>query len=178
MNLWRHQIAAILRIDLAKTFLSKRGLWIYLLAIAPAVPMFLHGFFEGKHAQNGSDFGDDVQAFAAIFQFFYLRIAIFFGCVGIFVNLFRGETVDKSLHYYLLAPVRREVLVAGKFISGITASIVIFAGSVVVQWIGMFWHHPPELINSFMFHGPGMSQLLSYMLAAALACIGYGSVFL
>ena len=45
MNYWRRQIAAIVRIDLAKTFFSKRGLWIYLLAVGPAVPMFLHGFF-------------------------------------------------------------------------------------------------------------------------------------
>ena len=66
--------------------------------------------------------------FAGIFQFFYLRIAIFFGCVGIFVNLFRGEMLDKSLHYYLLAPIRREVLLAGKFVSGLVAAITIFAG--------------------------------------------------
>ena len=31
---------------------------------------------------------------------------------------------------------------------------------------------------AFMFNGPGMSHLVSYILAAALACIGYGSVFL
>ncbi|MEP6714760.1 MAG: hypothetical protein ABJC09_04260 [Terriglobia bacterium] len=175
MTLWRRQILAIMRIDLAKTFLSRRGLWIYFLALAPVVPMMGHWMFGNK---GDHQLGEDVQIFAGIFQFYYLRIAIFFGCVGIFMNLFRGEMLDKSLHYYLLAPVRREVLLAGKFLSGLTAAIVIFCSSVVIQWISLFAHFPPELMRSFIFAGPGMSQLLSYIAAAALACIGYGSVFL
>jgi ABC-type transport system involved in multi-copper enzyme maturation permease subunit len=176
MNLWRHQIPAIIRIDLAKTFFAKRGLWIYLLALAPVLPMVGHWAF-GRGRGNDT-LGDDVQAFAGIFQFFYLRIAIFFGCVGIFMNLFRGEMLDKSLHYYLLAPVRRDVLLAGKFLSGVSAALVIFCGSVVIQWYGMFIHHGAGILNSYMFQGPGFSHLISYLLAAALACIGYGSIFL
>jgi hypothetical protein len=173
--LWKRQILAIMRIELTKTFFAKRGLWIYLLALCPAVPMVGHWLF--AHGRT-DQLGDDVQIFAGIFQFFYLRIAIFFGCVGIFMNLFRGEMVDKSLHYYLLAPVRREVLLTGKFLSGLVAAIAIFCGSVVVQWVAMFIHHPAGLLNSYMFGGPGMSHLLSYLVATALACVGYGSVFL
>ncbi len=174
MTTWKRQIVAIMRIDLAKTFFSKRGLWIYLLALCPALPMLGHWIF--GHQQDS--LGNDIQIFAGVFQFFYLRIAIFFGCVGIFMNLFRGEMIDKSLHYYLLAPVRREVLVAGKFLSGLVAAILIFCGSVVVQWVAMFIHHPHDLLMSYMFHGPGLSHLASYLVAAALACLGYGSVFL
>lgn len=177
MTLWNRQILAIMRIDLAKTFFARRGLWIYLLALAPAVPMFLHGLFVPPD-RAAMEFGQDVQVFAGIFQFFYLRIAIFFGCVGIFMNLFRGEMVDKSLHYYLLAPVRREVLVIGKFLSGLIAAITIFCGAVLIQWMSIFWHHPAELMRSYMFSGPGASHLASYLVAAALACLGYGSLFL
>lgn len=178
MNVWRRQILAIMRIDLAKTFFAKRGLWIYLLALAPAVPMIGHWVFAGNGNGNNHPLGNDVQIFATIFQFFYLRVAIFFGCVGIFMNLFRGEMLDKSLHYYLLGPLRREVLVAGKFLSGLVASITIFCLAVIVQWFGMFAHFAPELMASYMFSGPGLSHLMSYLLAAALACVGYGSVFL
>jgi hypothetical protein len=177
MTLWRRQILAIIRIDLAKTFLAKRGLWIYLLAFAPLLPLVGHWMF-GRGNMANDQLGDDVQAFAVIFQFFYLRIAVFFGCVGIFMNLFRGEMLDKSLHYYMLAPIRREVLVVGKFLSGMSAALVIFCGSVVVQWFGIFPHHGTQLFSSFMTSGPGLSHLMSYLLAAALACIGYGSVFL
>ncbi len=169
------QILAILRIDLAKTFFSKRGLWIYLLALSPVIPMVGHWLFgrADDHALS-----DDIRAFAGIFQFFYLRIVIFFGCVGIFMNLFRGEMLDKSLHYYMLAPVRREVLVAGKFVSGLVAAITIFCGSVIIQWVGIFAHYSPELIWGYMNSGNGWSHLASYVVAAALACIGYGAIFL
>jgi ABC-type transport system involved in multi-copper enzyme maturation permease subunit len=174
------QIVAIMRIDLRKTFFAKRGLWIYLLALAPEIPMIGHWLFKPDPAgtYTPDTLAQDVQIFAGIFQFFYLRIAIFFGCVGIFSNLFRGEMMDKSLHYYLLAPVRREVLVVGKFLSGLTAAIVIFGGSTLLQFPAMFWHHGRELMNQYMFAGPGLSHLASYFLASVLACIGYGSLFL
>jgi ABC-type transport system involved in multi-copper enzyme maturation permease subunit len=176
-NLWRRQIFAIMRIDLRKSFFAKRGLWIYLLAFAPEVPMVGHWIFARGNHLNDS-LGQDVQIFAGIFQFFYLRIAIFFGCLGIFANLFRGEMMDKSLHYYLLAPVRREVLVAGKFLSGLTAAVVIFGTSTLLQFPAIFWHHGRELMSAYMFAGPGMSHLVSYLIATVLACVGYGSLFL
>src|ERR1700683_158046 len=165
-----------MRIDLRKTFFSKRGIWIYLLAFSPEIPMVRHWLIP-THGPNDT-LGQDVQIFAGIFQFFYMRIAIFFGCVGIFINLFRGEMLDKSLHYYMLAPVRREVLVVGKFLSGLTAAITIFCGSVIIQWVSIFIHHGTQLFGSYMFSGQGLSHLTSYLIAAALACIGYGSVFL
>ncbi|HEY4086356.1 MAG TPA: hypothetical protein VGM43_10485 [Bryobacteraceae bacterium] len=177
MTLWRRQIFAILRIDLRKTFFSRRGIWIWLLAFCPEIPMVAHWLFNGG-SHNGDTLGNDVQILAGIFQFFYLRVAIFFGCVGIFSNLFRGEMMDKSLHYYLLAPVRREVLVAGKFISGLTAAIVIFGGSTLLMFPAIFWHHGHDLMSAYMFAGPGMSHLASYFAAAVLACVGYGSLFL
>jgi len=182
---WWRQILAIIRIDLRKTFFAKRGLWIYFLAFAPEIPMVGHWIFSpGKPGSiyppnyTGDTLGQDVQIFAGIFQLFYLRVAIFFGCLGIFLNLFRGEMMDKSLHYYMLAPVRREVLVAGKFLSGVLAAVVIFNGSVMLQFPAMFWHHGRELMHAYMFDGPGMSHLISYFVAATLACVGYGSLFL
>ena len=51
-------------------------------------------------AARPQSIGDDSMVYAALFQFFYLRGAIFFGCVGIFSNLFRGEMLEKTLHYY------------------------------------------------------------------------------
>src|SRR5437764_20494 len=149
MNVWKRQIAAIVRIDLAKTFFSKRGFWIYLLALGPAVPMLMHGLVLQPDRVR-EDFSQDPVIFAGIFQFFYLRIAIFFGCVGIFMNLFRGEMLDKSLHYYLLAPMRREVLVTGKFVSGLIAAITIFCAGLLIQWVAVLFGHPWELVSAYM----------------------------
>jgi hypothetical protein len=35
--LWITQILAVLRLEMRKTFLSKRGFWIYLLAFLPVI---------------------------------------------------------------------------------------------------------------------------------------------
>ena len=111
--LWLRQIAAVLRLELKKTFFSKRGWWIYCLAIGPVVITLLHWLFELRQdAEHHHTLGEDSMIFAALFLFFYLRATIFFGCMGIFSNLFRGEMLEKTLHYYFLTPMRRELLVA------------------------------------------------------------------
>ena len=50
--------------------------------------------------------------FAGIFQYFYLRLAIFFGCLGMFMYLFTGEMSNRTLHYWFLAPAPRDRPVA------------------------------------------------------------------
>ena len=112
-----------------------------------------------------------------MFQFFYLRGAIFFGCVGIFSNLFRGEMLEKTLHYYYLTPVRRELLVVGKYLAGLTVALAVFVTSAAASFF-FIGRHFGAAYNDFIFHGPGLAQLGWYTLVAALACAGYGAVFL
>jgi hypothetical protein len=119
----------------------------------------------------------DSLIFATVFQFFYLRLAIFFGCVGVFMNLFRGEMIDKSLHYYLLAPIRREVLLVGKYLAGLITTVVIFTTSTALQLWTMWLHFDRAAIDEFL-RGPGWHQVGAYLGVTALACLGYGSVFL
>jgi len=175
--LWRAQLVAILRLEMKKSFLARRGLWIYFLAAAPVLLFAFHSFVELKHGRHGR-LGEDTHIFAAVFQFFFLRLAIFFGCVGIFINLFRGEVVEKSLHYYFLAPLRREVLVAGKFFSGLIAATVIFGASTVLQFVALYWEFNSNTIQEYLFHGQGIEHLAAYLGVTLLACVGYGSVFL
>ncbi len=115
--------------------------------------------------------------FAGVFQSYYLRLAVFFGCVGVFVNLFRGEMLDKSLHFYLLTPTRREVLLAGKYLAGLLATVVIFTSSTALQWLALLWQFDQTARASFLT-STGWSQFSSYLIVTALACVGYGSVFL
>jgi len=123
------------------------------------------------------NFEEDRRIFAGVFQFFYLRLAIFFGCLGIFMNLFRGEMLDKTLHYWFLAPARREVLLAGKYGAGLIASTVIFAGGALLCFEIMLWTHSPVEVHAYLQNG-GMAHGFWYVVAAVLGCIGYGSVFL
>jgi hypothetical protein len=115
--------------------------------------------------------------FAGVFQSYYLRLAVFFGCVGVFVNLFRGEMLDKSLHFYLLTPTRREVLLAGKYTAGLLATVVIFTSSTALQWLALLWQFDSAAVADLLA-GTGWSQFSWYLAVTALACVGYGSVFL
>lgn len=175
--LWRAQIRAILRLELKKTLLGRRGFWIYLLAFAPFLLFAGHSFYDLRTGQL-ADIGEDTHVFAAVFQFFFLRLSIFFGCVGIFMNLFRGEVLEKSLHYYFLAPVRRSVLVAGKFLSGLIAAGIIFGVSTVLQFFALYWQFDSTVRQEYFYHGHGLDHLAVYVGVTLLACLGYGSVFL
>ena len=115
--------------------------------------------------------------FATSFQTYFLRLAVFFGCVGIFINLFRGEMLDKSLHFYLLTPIRREVLMAGKYLAELFATVVIFTTSAGLQLMVMLWRFDHASLAAYL-RGPGWAEIFSYLAVTALACVGYGSVFL
>jgi ABC-type transport system involved in multi-copper enzyme maturation permease subunit len=120
---------------------------------------------------------DTTLSFAALFQYFDLRVAVFFGCVGIFTNLFRGEMLDKSLHYYLLTPMRRELLVAGKYLAALIATVTIFTLSTALQLPAMLMQFKGAEISAYL-HAGGWGQFAAYLGVTALACAAYGSLFM
>ena len=122
--------------------------------------------------------GEDAIMFAGVFQFFFIRLAVFFGCLGIFMNLFRGEVLDRSLHFYFLAPIRREVLMVGKFLAGLLATCVIFVSSELLQIVAFTWHFSPNARDLYLYHNHGLAHDATYLGVTALACLGYGAFFL
>jgi ABC-type transport system involved in multi-copper enzyme maturation permease subunit len=177
--MWRNQALAIVWMELKKNFITKRGFWVYLLALAPAVVVWLHSIVTLQRGNVlGHDMSKDTQVLAVLFQVFFLRPALFFGCVGIFTYLFRGEVVERSLHYYFLSPVRRDVLVLAKFVAGAITAIFFFGGGIVLTFVGMYAHFAGSELNEFLLQGPGLGHLTSYVLITVLACIGWGSVCL
>ena len=250
--LWLPQLLAVFRLEISKSFFSRRGLWIYILALAPVLIFIGHGIvakrdearrsgvatdgvtrqqlhsikrgmskeqvlerlphplqertFETKAGkreflQYSSKEEDltvrildgkvislqflgecnlerDQIIFGTVYQIFFLRLAVFFGCVFVFLNLFRGELLDKSLHYYFLAPVRREIVVLGKYLAGLVATSVIFATSAALQVGVLYLHFPQATLDEYLKNGNGWQHAFAYTGVAALACVGYGSVFL
>lgn len=138
---------------------------------------FENGVLKSKHNRSMKSFEEDRTVFAGVFQLFYLRLAIFFGCLGIFMNLFRGEMLDKTLHYWFLAPARREVLLVGKYLAGLVAATVIFTTGTLLGFGAMLWPYSGAEMQAY-WGGAGPAHLFWYMSAAALGCVGYGSVFL
>ncbi|HZD92815.1 MAG TPA: hypothetical protein VE133_01090, partial [Candidatus Sulfotelmatobacter sp.] len=174
-QLWASQVMAILRIELKKSLWMRRSIWIYLLAFAPTLMFGIHAL-TSPMGRNCS-ITEDTRILAHVFQIFYLRVGIFFGCMGLFTWLFRGEVVEKSLHYYFLSPVRRELLIAGKFLAGLITATLVFSASVIICFTFAYGHFGPAG-RAYVFNGPGLSQLLSYLLVTVLACLGFGSIFL
>jgi ABC-type transport system involved in multi-copper enzyme maturation permease subunit len=253
MNKWASQVRTVVGLEIRKTFFSRRGLWVYLLALAPALLWLVHsidtmrdrehhkalalahpvstaalhsikremtkeeveaklgepyaksirvtrrgdevaiyrytdgdndlsvfmlnGTINNLNEQTRDSLAKDSVIFATVFQFFYLRLAIFFGCVGIFTNLFRAEMLEKSLHFYLLSPIRREVLLIGKYLAGLIATVTIFTTGTALQLAALLWHLDPVERHDYL-QGPGWHHIAAYLGVTALACLGYGSVFL
>jgi len=155
----------------------RRRIWIYLLALIPALIILAHVIFDRNQPRGPAEIENDTQVLAGIVQLYYFRLGIFFACMGIFTWLFRGEMVERTLHYQFLVPVRREVLVVGKFLAGAVVAIALFETAVLACFCFMYVRFG-SAGKSYVFDGPGLSQLGSYLLVTALACLGYGAVFL
>ncbi|HLJ27213.1 MAG TPA: hypothetical protein VKY85_10940 [Candidatus Angelobacter sp.] len=173
-QLWTAQVAAILGVELKRNLGRRRSIWLYLLTLAPVALIGAHAIQSpfGTHCTLDGD----TNILAGIFQFFYLRLGIFFGCMGLFTWLFRGEIVQKSLHYYFLSPVRREVLVVAKFLAGLVTAGFFFGLSVLLSFSLMYGHFGAPGV-AYVFHGPGLGQLAAYLGVTLLACLGYGAIF-
>jgi ABC-type transport system involved in multi-copper enzyme maturation permease subunit len=175
--LWRHQVAAIVRLELRKGFAGRRAIGLYLLALAPPA-IFMLRLFVPHAVTDPADLGGATVMMAQAYQSFVLRVVIFLGCVLIFGNLIRREVLDRSLHFYFLSPLRREILVVAKYLTGLIVSVVLFGVSTLVTFVLVYLPYDPRLRDRFLFHGPGLGHLGSYLLVTALACAGYGAVFL
>ena len=174
-RLWTRQVATIIRMELRKSLFRWRSVWIYLIALAPVAIIGIHALVDRHQGSEGMR--EDIVILAGIFQLYYLRLAIFFGCLGIFTRLIRGEMVERSLHYYLLAPVRRELLVIGKFIAGVITSVMVFGTAVFMATAFMYLHFGQKGMQ-FLTEGPGAHHMKAYLGITVLACLGYGAVFL
>jgi hypothetical protein len=138
---------------------------------------FVDGTLDSMNLEPVLNFEEDRLIFAGIFQYFYVRLAVFFGCLGMFMYLFSGEMSNRTLHYWVLAPAPRPVLLAGKYAAGLIAASVIFGGGALLAFAVMVWPHDAVEVQAYWNAG-GMAHAFWYAAAATLACVGYGSVFL
>src|SRR5207248_4496064 len=176
-SLWLRQVAAIMRLEVEKNFFGKRAVLVYLLAFMPIGLLLLIAIMP-PGTRDWLDFGHYPVLFSIIYNALILRTVVFFGCAWIFMNLFRGEMVDRSLHYYFLSAVRRDVLMAGKYFSGLVTSVILFSVVTVVSMLLIFFPHFYSASVRFFLDGPGTIQLFTYVVITILACIGYRAFFL
>ena len=172
---WWRQVRAVLRLELRKGF--RRSYGLYLLALAPLFILVLRSIIPDAVRDPG-DVAGATEFYAGLYQAFILRIVIFLACVAVFGNLIRRETLDRSLHYYFLSPVRRELLVAAKYLTGLIVTFFLFGATTVVSFFLVYLPHESTAVRQFLLGGPGLGHLASYLLVTFMACVGYGAVFL
>jgi len=175
--LWLRQVRAIFRLEVEKNFLGRRALLIYLIALLPLFPLLVLAVVSPP-GNEWKDFNQFSMIYAILYNGLILRTVVFFGSAWIFMNLFRGDLVDRSLHYYFLSAVRRDVLVVGKYVSGLVTSIVLFTGTTVVAMLLLYLPHFYSQSLRYFTEGRGLSQILTYAGITMLACVGYGAFFL
>jgi ABC-type transport system involved in multi-copper enzyme maturation permease subunit len=175
-QLFASQISILVRTEVRRNLFTRRRIGFHLLAWIPVLFLLAHNIFD-RHDIDASQIENDTLVLAGIIQVYYFRLGIFFACMGIFTWLFRGEMVQRTLHYQFLVPVRKEVLVIGKFLAGAIISIALFETAVFACFC-LIYSRFGSAGRSYVFDGPGLGQLGSYLLATALACLGYGAVFL
>ncbi len=176
--LWRRQVGGIVRLELGKVLVSRWALVGWGLALLPVMLMAARVAIAVIAQLQGKPDVVDEQAYAVVYQALILRLCVFFGCLAIFINLFRGEQHQRTLHYYLLAPVRREVLVAGKFLGGWLGAALLFGGAVLVTRLLVLVPHGSSEALRMVTGGAWLGLTLAYLGVVLLACLCYGALFL
>jgi len=176
-SLWLRQIVAILRLEVEKNFLGRRSILIYLITLLPLFPLLVLAIVTPP-GNEWRDFSKYSTIYAFLYNGLILRTVVFFGCAWIFMNLFRGELIDRSLHYYFLSAVRRDVLLVGKYLSGLITSMILFTGLTVFAMLLLYVPRFGGQAIRFFLEGQGFSQILTYAGITMLACLGYGAFFL
>jgi hypothetical protein len=95
-GLWWIQVRRLTRIEVRRNLVSWKASWIYFLAYIPTLIIFIHLLFD-SHPHSSME--EDTTILAGIVQFYYIRLGVFFGCLGIFSRLIRGEMIERSLHF-------------------------------------------------------------------------------
>ena len=170
-SLWSQQALTIMKMELKRYILARRWLGVYAAAFAPVGLLLIAALWLTERLSI-SDFSE---MYAFLFQTYILRLAIFLSCALVFSQLFRGEILEKTLHFYLLAPVRRELIAVGKYLAGVVALSALFATTTILTNVMIYL--PNSSWSGFFLEGAGISNLVRYVLVTILACVAYGGIF-
>lgn len=173
---WTRQAWTLAQVEAGRRLRGRGSAAVLLLAGSALAIGF--GRFLFLPQRMRADLAFTTSEFAESFHYFLILFVTFFGCAALFSNLFRGEVLNRSLHLTLLAPLRREVVVAGKYLGGLLAAVPAFAATTLGMMLFFYLAHGPGRAFDYLLSGPGLGAAASYAAIVALACVGYGALFL
>ncbi|MCU0302895.1 MAG: hypothetical protein MUC56_02400 [Thermoanaerobaculales bacterium] len=173
--LWRRQVAVLARQEVGRSLISRRSLAPYLLIAMPVGIALIRALFMSE-SQRAS-VGHTTTELAQIFHFFILRFIVFFAVAQVFVRLVRGEILERSFHYHLLVPVRREVLAVGKYLGGLATAAAILGIGVTATVLLAYSPHGAAGLDHLLSRR-GLTELGAYLAVTVLASAAYGALFL
>jgi len=176
LRLWLRQVTTLARVEVGRRLFGRGAIAIYILALLPLAIALPRLLFMGGRLR--SDLGQHTAEFAEAFHYFILLFVVFFACATVFVRLIKGEVAERSLHYLLLAPLKRPVLVVGKYLGGLVATLLVLLPMTVLSFVLFYLPMGPSATWQFVSSSPGLGQLAGYLAIVILACTGYGAIFL
>lgn len=172
--LWWQQARAVASMEIRRVLGTRRALPAVALAVLPAAAMAASGIF----ADDEPTLATAKASFAATFGRLLLGACLFFGCALVFTQLFRGEILRQSLHFYFLSPLRRELLAIAKYGAGVLATWALFGTATVLSFLLIYLPLGTAWLLDDFAAGDAFGQLLGYLGTTMLGCVAYGALFL
>ena len=167
------QLRAVFVLELKRLFRGREGRATLFFALAPVL-LSIVGLttrdtpLPAARAEN---------SFAFIFQNLVLQGTLYFGCLFTFGGLVRGEQITKTLHHLFLAPVRREVVLLGKYLAAFALTATLFGLTSAASYLLLLSDSGRPAMLAHLGAG-GAGRTAAYVFVAVLACAAYGAVFL
>ena len=168
----RRQLLYLMRLEFKRYRRGRRLSGVFILAIAPLLILALPALLSGNRPRH---FPLPI-GYTQFFQVLWLHLVIFFSCATVFSQLFRSELQEKTLHYYYMVPIRREMVVVAKYLSGLLLVSTVFLSSSIATYYLYFWPAPRG--HNWSLTRIGTQHLGNYLFVVLLACIAYGALFM
>jgi ABC-type transport system involved in multi-copper enzyme maturation permease subunit len=170
----RRALLGVMRLEWRRQLLTPRVLWPLALAALPVALTSAMAWVVMHFPDDARTSAGMTLEYGNLYHALIVRIVIFFGCLALFLNLVRGEVEERTMHYLLLTPVRRPLLVAGKYVAAAGSASLLFVSTTIVSFLVV---HLPQGLGS-AFTGAALRQLAAYCGMTVLGCLGYGGAFL
>jgi ABC-type transport system involved in multi-copper enzyme maturation permease subunit len=124
-----------------------------------------------------SRMSDVVTSFQYIFKAAFLHFGVIFAALSFANSVIREESAEQTLHYLLLQPTRRWVIVIGKYIAFMLMALPCFVISLVLVKFLLLLPFGGEGIGAF-FSGENISLTLKEIAVMLLAISSFTALFL